>query len=116
MTGVPALAAMVIYPAHELVRKSVLIIRDHALPTLVDLPGQDGGELIGEPLEPLGLSVNFGCELVIENGRRYGCDEAECRCKQRLGNTGGDDRQGGVLGCRDRLKTRHDAPDGTEQP
>src|SRR6202043_2930219 len=36
-------------------------------PALVDLPRQDRGKLVGKPLQPLGLPVHLGHELIIEN-------------------------------------------------
>src|SRR5215470_3307329 len=48
------------------------------LSPFVDLPRQDGGKLVGEALQALGLLVHVGHELVIENGRRYGGDQANC--------------------------------------
>jgi len=50
-------------------------------PALVDLPRQDRGEFVGEPLQPLGLLVHLGGELIIENSRRNGGNEANCRRK-----------------------------------
>src|SRR5512144_2399897 len=98
MTGVPALAAM------------------DPSPALVDLPRQDCGEFVGEPLQPLRLLVNLGRELVIENGRRYGGDKADCGRKKCLGDTWCNDSQGRVLGGGDRLEAGHNAPDRPEQP
>src|SRR5580704_17272156 len=45
-------------------------------PALVDLPGQDRGEFVGVPLQPLGLLVHLGGELIIENSRRNGGNDA----------------------------------------
>src|SRR5580704_18128151 len=53
-------------------------------PAIVDLPRQDRGEFVGEPLQPLGLLVHLGGELIIENSRRNGGNEANCGCKQRF--------------------------------
>src|SRR5580700_8278094 len=83
-------------------------------PPLVDLARQDRGELVGKSLKPLRLLVHLGDELVIENGRRDGGNKADCGRKQRLRDARGDHRQGGTLRAGDRLKARHDAPDGTE--
>src|SRR6266705_3385682 len=77
---------------------------------LVDLPRQDGGELVGEPLQALRLLVHLGDELVIENGRRYGGHEADCGRKQGFRDARRDHRQRGVLGGGDRLEAGHDAP------
>src|SRR5712672_725604 len=60
---------------------------------LIDLPRQDGGELVGEPLQALRLLVHLGRKLVVENRRRYGGDEADCGCKQRFCNARRDHLQ-----------------------
>src|SRR5580704_5948219 len=85
-------------------------------PALVDLPRQDRRELVGEPLQPLGLLVHLGGELIIENSRRNGGNEANCGCKQRLRDARRHHRQRGVLRRRDRLEAGHDAGHGAEQP
>src|ERR1051325_10353575 len=54
------------------------------LATLIDLARQNCGKLVGKTLQPLGLPVHLGDELVIENRRRYGCDEADGGRKQRF--------------------------------
>src|SRR3979490_3015539 len=82
---------------------------------LVDLARQDGRKFICEALPPLRLAVHLGGELVVENRRRNGRDQADRCGKQRLGDAGGHDRQRRVLGRGDRLEARHDAPDGAEQ-
>src|SRR5215216_8061454 len=81
----------------------------------VDLPRQDRGELVGETLEPLCLLVHLGDELVIENGRRDGSNQANCGREQGLRDTRRHDCQRSVLGGRDRLKAGHDAPNGAEK-
>src|SRR3954454_22619017 len=45
------------------------------LSPFVDLPRQDGGKLVGEPLQAMGLFVHVRYEFVIENSRRYGGDK-----------------------------------------
>src|SRR6202040_3160551 len=85
-------------------------------PALVDLPRQDRGEFVGEPLQPLGLLVHLGGELIIENSRRNGGNEANCGCKQRFRDARRHHRQRGILRRRDRLEAGHDAGHGTEQP
>src|SRR5689334_8802431 len=50
---------------------------DAALPSLVDLPRQDGGKFVGEPFQALGLPVHLRGELIVENGRRNGSDQAD---------------------------------------
>src|SRR5689334_18855872 len=82
---------------------------------LVDLPRQDGGKLVGEPLHPVCLLVHLGREFIIKNGRRYGRHEADRGGEQGLGDARGDHRQRGILRLGDRLEARHDAPDGAEQ-
>src|SRR2546423_4361419 len=47
------------------------------LSPFVDLPRENGGKFVGEPLQALRLFVHVGNELVIENGRRHGGDEAD---------------------------------------
>src|ERR1700682_4844907 len=84
-------------------------------PALVDLPRQDRGEFVGKTLQPLGLPVHLSGELIIENSRRNGGNEANCRRKQRLRNARRHHRQRGVLRRRDRLEAGHDAGDRTEQ-
>src|SRR3984957_18686718 len=84
-------------------------------PALVDLPRQDRGEFVGEPLQPLGLLVHLRGELIIENSRRNGGNEANCGCKQRLRDARRHHRQRGVLRRRDRLEAGHDAGHGAEQ-
>src|SRR5437870_4032698 len=82
----------------------------------VELPRQDGGELVGEPLQALGLLVHVGYEFVIENRRRYGSDKADCGRKQRFGDPWRHHlERGRALLARDRPKARHDAPDGAKQ-
>src|SRR5262245_23551009 len=85
------------------------------LTPFVDLPRQDGGELVGKALQALRLLVHLGDELVIENRRRNGGNQANCGCEQRLGDARRNHRERGVLGRRDRLEAGHDAPDGAEQ-
>src|SRR5579862_8957445 len=85
-------------------------------PALVDLPRQDRREFVGEPLQPLGLLVHLGGELIIENSRRNGGNEANCGCKQRFRDARRHHRQGGILGGGDRLEAGHDAGHGAEQP
>src|SRR5262249_15794570 len=51
---------------------------------LVDLPRQDGGELVCETLQPLRLLVHFGTEFVVENRRRYGGHEPDRRGEKRF--------------------------------
>src|SRR5580698_4019674 len=84
-------------------------------PALVDLPRQDRGEFVGEPLQPLGLLVHLGGELIIENSRRNGGNEANCGCKQRFRDARRHHRQRSVLRRRDRLEAGHDAGHGAEQ-
>src|SRR4051812_48497629 len=86
-----------------------------SLPALVDLPRQDRRELAGKALQALALPVHFGDELVVENGRRDGGNQADCGRKQRLRDARRHHRQRGVFRRRDRLKAGHDAPDGPEQ-
>src|SRR6266508_1968179 len=81
----------------------------------VDLPRQDGGKLVGKPLQALGLFVHVGYELVIENSRRYGGDQANRGREQGLRDARGDHRQGGGLLAGNRPKAGHDAPYGSEQ-
>src|SRR5215472_13841007 len=83
--------------------------------TRVDLPRQNGGELVREPLQALRLLVHFGTELVVENGRRYGGHEPDRSGKQGLRNPGRNDRKRRILRRCNRLKARHDAPDGAKQ-
>src|ERR1700719_1010164 len=83
-------------------------------PALVDLPRQDRGEFVGEPLQPLGLLVHLGGELIIENSRRNGGNEANCGCKQRFRDARRHHRQRGILRRRDRLEAGHDAGHGAE--
>src|ERR1700724_2354783 len=85
-------------------------------PALVDLPRQDRGEFVGEPLQALGLLVHLGGELIIENSRRNGGNEANCGCKQRFRDARRHHRQRGILRRRDRLEAGHDAGHGAEQP
>src|SRR5580693_7853871 len=66
------------------------------------------------PLLPLGLPVHLGGELIIENSRRNGGNEANCRRKQRLRDARRHHRQRGVLRRRDRLEAGHDAGHGAE--
>src|SRR6516164_8868768 len=82
---------------------------------LVDLPRQDCREFVREAFEALSLLVHLGRELVVENRRRYGSHEADCSCEQGLGNAGRHHGERGVLRGRNRLKARHDAPDGAEE-
>src|SRR6266852_6403017 len=82
---------------------------------LVDLPRQDGGELVCETLQALRLFVHFGTEFVIENRRRYGGHEPDRGGEQGLRNTGRDHRQRSIFRRRNRLKTRHDAPHSAKQ-
>src|SRR5258708_12962933 len=84
------------------------------LSPFVDLPRQDRGEFVGEPLQALSLFIHVRDELVIENRRRYGSDEADCGRKQGLGDTGGNDGQRGRLLARNAPKPRHDAPNSSE--
>src|SRR5262249_17822494 len=77
------------------------------LSPFVDLPRQDRGEFVGEPLQALGLLIHVRDELVIENRRRYGGDEADCGRKQGLGDAGGDYGQPGRLLARKEPETRH---------
>src|SRR4051812_31164356 len=83
--------------------------------SFIDLPRQDRGELVGGPLQALGLPVHLGDKLFVENCRRNGGDQADWGGKKRLRDAGGPHRQRGVLGGRDRLEARHDAPDRAEQ-
>src|ERR1700724_2875190 len=85
-------------------------------PALVDLPRQDRGEFVGKTLQPLGLPVHLSGELIIENSRRNGGNEANCGCKQRFRDARRHHRQRGILRRRDRLEAGHDAGHGTEQP
>src|SRR6516162_7969105 len=85
------------------------------LSPFVDLPRQNRDEFVGEPLQALGLLIHVGHELVIENGRRYGGDEADCSREQGLGDARGHHRQRGGLLAGDGPKARHDAPNGPEQ-
>src|ERR1700688_3718333 len=85
-------------------------------PALVNLPRQDRREFVGEALEPLRLSVHLGRELIIENSRRNGGNEANRGRKQRFRNARRHHRKRGVLRGRDRLEAGHDAGDGAEQP
>src|SRR5271156_4410087 len=84
-------------------------------PALVDLPRQDRRELVGKTFQPLGLPVHLGRELIIENRRRNGGNEADCGRKQRFRDTRRDHRERGVLRRRDRLEAGQDAGDGAEQ-
>src|SRR5438067_1961019 len=54
------------------------------LSPFVDLPRQDRGEFVGEPLQALDLLIHVRDELVIENRRGYGGDEADCGRKEGL--------------------------------
>src|SRR4029077_14957999 len=85
-------------------------------PALVDLPRQDRREFVGEPLQPLGLLVHLGGELIIENSRRNGGNEANCGCKQRFRDARRHYRQGGILGGGVRRKPGQDAGHGAKQP
>src|SRR5262245_18916617 len=60
------------------------------LSPFVELPRQDRGEFVGEPLQALGLLIHVRDELVIENGRRYGSDEDDGGRIQCVGDAGGD--------------------------
>src|SRR6516225_6402997 len=86
------------------------------LSPFVDLPRQNRDEFVGEPLQALGLLIHVGHELVIENGRRYGGDEADCSREQGLGDARGHHRQRGGLLAGDGPKARHDAPNGPADP
>src|ERR1700730_10077646 len=83
-------------------------------PALVARPRQDRGEFVGEPLQPLGLLVHLGGELIIENSRRNGGNEANCGCKQRFRDARRHHRQRGILRRRDRLEAGHDTGHGAE--
>src|SRR6266849_3063218 len=82
---------------------------------LVDLPRQDGGELVCETLQALRLFVHFGTEFVIENRRRYGGHKPDRRGEKGFRNTRRNDRKRRIFRRRNRLKTRHDAPHGAKQ-
>src|SRR4051794_480672 len=82
---------------------------------LVDLPRQDGRELVGEALEPRLLLRHLGVELVVGDDGRDRRDESHGGCEQRLRNAGRDRRERGVFRCGDRLEGGHDAPDRAEQ-
>ena len=69
-----------------------------------------------KPSKPLRLPVHLGGELIIENRRRDGGNEADCGREQQLGDAGGDHRQRGVLRLRDRLEACHNARHRAEQP
>src|SRR5580704_1712823 len=86
-----------------------------ALHAFVDLPRQDRREFVGEAFEALRLAVHVGLELIIENRRRDGGDETDRGREQRLGDAGRDHCERSVLGGRNRLEARHDAPDRAEQ-
>src|SRR4051794_5169844 len=92
-----------------------LIAIASSLPALVDLPRQDRRELAGKALQALALPVHFGDELVVENGRRNGGNQADCGRKQRLCDAWRHHRQRSILRGRDRLEAGHDAPDRAEQ-
>ena len=62
------------------------------LSALVDLPGKDGREFVRETLETSGLLVHVGHELVIENRRRDGGNEANCSRKQCFRDAGRHNR------------------------
>src|SRR5258708_27007522 len=80
------------------------------LSPFVDLPRQDRGEFVGEPLQALSLFIHVRDELVIENRRRYGSDEADCGRKQGVGDSRGIRHQQGRLVARNGPKERHDSP------
>src|SRR6266566_3654281 len=82
---------------------------------LVDLPRQDGGELVCKALQALRLFVHFGTEFVIENRRRYGGHEPDRRGEKGFRNAWRDHRKRRIFRRRNRLKTRHDAPHGAKQ-
>ena len=65
--------------------------------------------------QPLRLPVHLGDELIVENSRRNGGNEADRGREQRLGDAGRNHRQRGVLRGRNRLEAGHDAPDRAEQ-
>src|SRR3984893_18778279 len=95
----------------------IAMLRSPALKlcALVDLPRQDGGKFVREPLQALRLLVHLGTELVIENGRRYGGHKPDGGCEQRLRDAGRHHGKRGVVRRRDRLQARHDTPDRAEQ-
>src|ERR1700761_1468893 len=64
---------------------------------LGDLTGQHAGKFLREAAEPLGLPVHLGSELIVENRRRNGGNQADRRGKQRLRDTGSHHRQRGIL-------------------
>src|SRR5271168_5244310 len=84
-------------------------------PPLVDLPRQDRRKLVGETFQPLRLAVHLGTELIIENSRRNGGNEANRGRKQRLGDAGRNDGQRRIFGRRNRLEAGHNAPNRAEQ-
>src|SRR3954451_12384120 len=65
--------------------------------SFIDLPRQDRGELVGEPLQALGLPVHLRDELIVENCRRNCGDKTDCGGKKRLRDARGHHRQRGVL-------------------
>src|SRR5262249_60695080 len=80
------------------------------LSPFVDLPRQDRGEFVGEPLQTLGLLIHVRNELVIENRRRYGGEKAHFGRQQGLGRAGGNHRQRGGLLNRHGPKARSEVP------
>src|SRR5882724_370927 len=58
----------------------------------VDLPRQDRGEFVGKAFQPLRLLIHLGGELVIENRRRDGGNEADRGREQGLGDAGRHNR------------------------
>src|SRR3990170_5949693 len=81
----------------------------------VDLARDDGREPVRQGLEPLVDLLRIGGELIVEDHRRNGCNEAEGGGEEGYGNARGHDREAGVLRHRDRLEPGHDAPYGAEQ-
>src|SRR5829696_3908650 len=82
---------------------------------LIDLPRQNRGEFPGKALQTLAVPGYLGNELVVENGRRNGGNQADCGRKQRFRDTRRHHRERSVLRGGDRLEARHDAPDRAEQ-
>src|SRR5215211_1088592 len=74
---------------------------------LVDLPRQNRGKFPGETLQTLTVPGHFRNELVVENGRRDGGNQADCGRKQRFRDAGGYHRKRGILRRGDRLEAGH---------
>src|SRR5688572_25126834 len=82
---------------------------------LVDLAGQDGGELVGKPLEPGLQLTDLRLQLVVGEHCRDRGEEADRRREEGLGDPGRDHGQAGVFRRGDRSEGIHDAPDRPEQ-